>query len=304
MREQKIQNVTWIAINRPDQAALTKLQERFPQLHPLVLESLRSPTVRPSHVEDYDHHLYMVLHFPNFLEGLKQTVFSEIDCIILPDTLITVQYDGIELLDKTWFDLAVEKTLSVQYGRSPVHLISYILQRFFYFSLSELDQIQETIDEIEERVFGGSEKKIMQDISVLRRNVLDFRKVIKPQRFTLESFILKIQNLYHDGKMHTVLNDLLGEYMKVWDLLENHKEALDVLYETTEALLVSKTNETIRVITVLAFITFIPTLIANIYGMNILLPFSNYPYIFFVVVGLMVAATFIVYFLLKWRKIV
>lgn len=301
--ELKIKNTNWISIIKPARNDIEELSKRFPQIHPIVLEDLLTPTMR-SRVESYDHHLYMVLHFPNFQAKTKKTIANEVDFVLTQDTLITIQYDEINILEN--FKKAIEKDTDIQdqYGKTPIHLVYYLLIQFFAFALKELDEIQGQIDDMEEHVFSGKEKEILEDISLLKRNVLDFRRAIKPQQLTFESLSLQAVQLYGE-KVRPFLNDLSGEYLKVWNLLENHKETLDALYDTNSSLLATKTNEIMRVFTILAFISFIPTAIANIYGMNISnIPLTDSPDAFWVILVFMVIFTIGVYILLKWRKLV
>lgn len=303
LREQKIKNVTWISLVKPGRADLKELKEKFPQIHPLILEDLETPTIR-TRVENYDNHLYMVFHFPVFMEEERKTVSQEVDFILMTDAIITVQYDEIPLTENFWHECENAKIVGDQYGKSPAHLLYYILRQFFANSLRELDQIQEKIDTIEEEIFAGHEKEILEDISLLKRSVLDFRRAVKPQHFTLDSLVLQGVHFYGE-KTKPFFNDLVGEYLKVWNLLENHKETLDALYETNHSLLSAKTNEVMRTFTILAFITFIPTAIANIYGMNIEgLPLTERPDAFLSIILMMIATTGLVYAALKWKKLV
>lgn len=290
-------------MQRPNKDDINELQARFPQIHPLILEELLTPTIRPR-VENYDHHLYMVLHFPKFIPGIEKSVAHELDFILMQNILITVHYDDIEIMENFWHECEKGEIVKERYGKTPVHLLYYLLRQFFTTALRELDQIQGEIDAIEEKVFTGYEKEILEDISYLKRDVLDFRRSLKPQRLTLESLVSQSTNLYGE-KVKPFLADLLGEYFKVWDLLETHKETLDAIYETNNSSLASKTNEIMRVFTILAFISFIPTAIANIYGMNIEdIPFASRDNSFFIILGAMLVITGAVYIILKWRKLV
>ena len=303
MRELKIKDTTWISMKRPSKDDIDELQARFPQIHPLIMEELLTPTIRPR-VENYDHHLYMVLHFPKFIPGVEKSVSYEIDFVLMQNVLITVQYDDIEIIENFWHECENGETIKERYGKTPVHLLYYLVRQFFSTAMRELDQIQEVIDSIEEKVFTGYEKEILEDISYLKRDILDFRRSLKPQRLTLESLVSQSMNLYGE-KVKPFLADLLGEYLKVWDLLETHKETLDALYETNSSSLASKTNEIMRVFTILAFISFIPTAIANIYGMNIEnIPFASHDNSFFIILGAMIVITGAVYLVLKWRRLV
>lgn len=304
MRELKIKNISWISIVKPSKDDLAELESRFPDIHPLVLEDLTTPTIR-SRVENYDTYLYMVLHFPRFIEHEHRTITHEMDFILMQNTVITAQYDDIQKLDEFWHECESEdpKTQS-QYGKNPISLIYYLIRRFFNASLLELDSIQEKIDTLEEDVFSGKEKNLLEEIAKLKRNVLDFRRAAKPQQLTFESLIPQGIELY-GIKVKPFLIDLRGEYLRVWNLLENHKETVDALYETNNSLLATRTNNTVLAFTVIAFISFIPTAIANIYGMNLKrLPLAEGDNAFWMISGLMVGITLFIYLILKWRKLV
>lgn len=303
MRELKVGNITWVSLVKPDHEEIKELGQAFPQIHPLVLEELFTPTIRPR-VENYDHHLYMVLHFPKFIPGVEKSIASEIDFILMQDTVITVQYDSIPVLENFWHECEEQKVAKERYGKTPIHLLYYLLRQFFATAMRELDQIQEAIDELEEKVFTGQAKEIIEDITFLKRDVLDFRRALKPQHLTLESLTHQGAGLYGE-KIRPFLSDLVGEYLKAWNLLETHKETLDALYDTNRQLIAAKTNEVMRVFATLAFITFIPTAVANIYGMNIEdLPFSDQANSFWIVLGFMGVATLIVYLTLKWKRLI
>src|SRR3989338_8546865 len=140
--------------------------------------------------------------------------------------------------------------------------------------------------------------------SLLHAQTDIFPGAVKPQRMTLESLLEEGPELYGE-ESHPFLKALLSEYNRVANLLENHKEALDALYDTTSSQLATKTNEIMRVFTILAFITFIPTVVANIYGMNVVnIPFAEHPIAFWIVIGFMIIATVAIYLALKWRKLV
>ena len=303
IKELQIKNTSWILITRPTREDIDTLRSQFPDIHPLVLEDLRTPTIRPF-TENYERELYLVMHFPILVSDKNKVNTREIDFILRKKAMITVQYENIPELEEIWTECGGNGDSAEKYGRSPAHLLYYILKRIFSRVLIELDQIQAEIDKAEEEVFAGREKEILTDITILKRDVLDFSRAVKPQRMTLESLLEEGPELY-GAESHPFLKALLSEYNRVANLLENHKEALDALYDTTSSQIARKTNEIMRVFTILAFITFIPTVVANIYGMNVVnIPFAEHPIAFWIVIGFMIIATVAIYLALKWRKLV
>ncbi|OGZ95475.1 MAG: hypothetical protein A2847_00435 [Candidatus Sungbacteria bacterium RIFCSPHIGHO2_01_FULL_50_25] len=301
IRERKIDGISWISIVHPGKKDIDTLRNQFPDIHPLILEDLRTPTIRPLS-ENYEREIYMVMHFPTIISGKNKVHAREIDFILRKRILVTVQYDSIPELEEIWNESEHETT--EQYGKTPAHLLYYLHKRFFSRALTDLDQIQAEIDKAEEEVFAGREKEIFTDITLLRRDVLDYSRTMKPQRMALESLLEQGTELY--GELaRPFFSGTLSEYIRVANLIENHKEALDALYDTASSQLATKTNEIMRVFTILAFISFIPTVVANIYGMNVVnIPFSDHPIAFWIVIGFMIITTVAIYLVLKWRKLV
>jgi len=303
MRELKIKEISWISLVRPTADDIKELRERFPEIHPLILEELLTPTIRPK-VENYDHYLFMVLHFINFIPGAEKSISYEFDFILMPKVIITTQYEDVPVLEEFWHECESRGKIQEHYGKTPVHLLYYLLRQFFSASLRELDQIQEAIDALEEKVFTNPVKDTLEEIANLKRDILDFRRTFRPQQLTLDSLIPQGVQLYGENT-RPFLMDIVGEYLKVWNLLETHKEALDALYDTSRQLLATRTNEIMRVFTILAFISFIPTAVANIYGMNIAhIPLAERPGAFWMVLLIMILLTGVVYAALKWKKLV
>lgn len=300
MRTIKLNTTSWISLAKPGQDDIRELQREFPEIHPLVLEELLTPTIRPR-VEHYEQHLYMVLHFPKVLPNGETITTQEIDFILMKNTLITVQYDSTALLEDFVHECEHPEA-AARFGKTPIHLLYYMLRELFAESLTELDHIQSLIDEIEERIFSGNGKEIAKKTSILKRNVLDFRRAIKPELYTFESLRERATEFY-GPVVRPFLIDLAGEHQKVWNLLENHEEALDALFETNNALIADRTNTIIKILTILASFTFPLTLISGIFGMNThYIPLVGLRGDFWMIIGIMAVSVIIMFIIFKKKK--
>ncbi|MEK7627739.1 MAG: magnesium transporter CorA family protein [Patescibacteria group bacterium] len=301
MQTIKYNNLTWIDINNPNQKDIEYLKENF-NFHHFILDELLKPTMRPK-VEKYDRYIFMVLHFPIFIQRIKRTFAREIDLLITPDAVITIHYESIEPLQE-FLDKCVmkgeirEKTMSKSAG----HLIYYIIENLFDFSFRELDHIQQKIDKIESKMFKNAERKIIEDISIVRRDIANFIRTIKPQKTILNSLMARGPEFF--GKeMKPYFTDMIGDYTRVVNALENHKEIIEALHDTNESLLTTRTNEIIKVLTLFAVIVFPLTLIAAIFGMNTkILPIVGRPNDFWIVMGIMIMATIGMFGYFKYKK--
>jgi magnesium transporter len=297
----KHNNLIWVDINNPDKKDIDYLKENF-LFNSFTLNELQMPTVRPK-VEEYDKYLFMVLHFPIFIKRQKRTFSREIDILITDNAVVTIHYEGVEplqmLIDKCSLK-GVEKEKIM--GRTAGYLMYQIIEELFDFSFREIDHIQKKIDEIEGKMFRNAEQKIIEDISIVRRDIANFIRTVKPQDTILKSLAARGPVFFGD-QMKPYFTDMIGDYTRVINALENHKEIIEALQDTNESLLTTRTNEIMKVLTLFAVIVFPLTLVAAIFGMNTeTLPIVGLKNDFWFVMGIMVIATLIMFGYFKIKK--
>lgn len=303
MQTIKIKNLNWIDVVDPKKEDIEYLKQNF-NFHPIVLSELTVPTLRPK-VENYDHYLYMVLHFPIYHPKEKTSKSMEIDFLITKDTLITVRYGKIEPLQDFWKKCEA-KDIDPHFGETTASLLCCMIGELNNFSLRQIDHITKKIDDIEKQIFGTrvvkKEEKVVEEISIIRRDILDFRRTLKPQNIIFESLKSRSADLF--GKSgEPYFADIIGDHMRVWNLLENNKETVESLQEANDSMLSHRTNRIMKTITLFAVIVFPLTLVAAIFGMNTAyLPIVGMQHDFWMVVGLMIIGTVFMVAFFKSKK--
>lgn len=265
IREIKSKNITWLNIFNPSADDLKFLIKNF-KIHPLVLNELTRPTLRPK-VENYDDHLYMVLHFPIFSSETRTTLSQEIDFIFTKNTLITVHYDKIAPFEELFSQCESDEEFRGRHMRgNSAFLLHKIITTLFEFSLRELDHIRQNVDAVERKIFESKKHyNTIEEIAFIRRDILNFWRTIRPEGLALES-LAERGVLFFGEDLKPYFSDLTGSYLRVLNLLKNQKEAIEALYDTHESVLTAKTNEVMKMFTILAFITFPLTLLVDILG--------------------------------------
>ena len=297
-QELRLKDVRWVKFTSPSEKEIKDAEKEF-NIHPLVAKELYRPTIR-SKVESFDNHSYMVIHVPVFESKDRKTYAREVDFVLLNSTIITVTYQEIKPITEFWNSAKKNGVDSSERAEAGYFLYN-LLHHLFIFALRQLDHIQENIDTIEDIMFYGENEEIAKDIYLARRDLIDFRRALKPQEATLRSLVDHANELY--GKPTKVFFlTLVEEYLRVWDILTSHTEAMKELYETNESIVASKINRTMKVFTILAFITFIPNIITNVFGMQIPLPYQRSPEIFWIIMGSTAAITICVYLYFRSQK--
>ena len=85
---------------------------------------------------------------------------------------------------------------------------------------------------------------------------------------------------------------------KIWDALDEYKEVIEGLDDTYNSLATNRTNEVMRMLTIIATILLPITVVASIYGMNIPLPFqhSGYSLLYVFLIMLVVVGSMLYFF--------
>lgn len=296
----KYRNLTWIDVESPTQNEITHLIEEY-DIPEITAKELLTKTIR-SKVDLHSNGIYLVLHFPKIHKKGDVASEQEIDFLLGKDYVITVHYEKIKALSHCTHSFE-SHTVSDKnaIGDHAGFLFFYLIKELYRDSMEELEDINDNLKQIEENIFNGKEGKMVHAISQTNRKLLDFKQAIRFHGNVLESFENAGKSFYGDSFSY-YLSAITGEYNKVNNLLEGHKEILRDLRETNDTLLSWKTNQTVKVLTILSFIMLPLALITGIFGMNSDVIFINSTSDFMAVLGSMGSLAFFMFLFFKGKK--
>lgn len=292
-------NITWIDFEDINTADLEYLQENF-DVHPLALEELVAPSYQPKVVQ-YENCLFFSVHVPLFDIEERTTYPGELDIILTKDRLITSHRHGIYQINNFFRQLEASEAKKREYLEvSPAHLLHQVLDSLFKSCFPRLNHITDKLTHIEQQVFHGNEKEMVYEISVLKRDILNFRRTLKPQRSILESLIQKEHPFIpHTAKIY--FQDLIGTNIRVWNILESQKETIEALESTNNSLLSNKLDNTMKVLTIFSAVLLPMSVYTNALAMTATIPFASHPNAFWIHMGIMfvIAVLTIIFFRYK-----
>jgi magnesium transporter len=295
-------NLKWINITKNNVEEIEYLRENF-NFHPLDLEDCLSPAQRPK-IEKYDDYIFVILTFPVYDRKTRAIYSEEIDFFVGKDFLVTIHNNEIPPINDFFTlcntnDVAREKSL----GGNPGVLMYEILDRLMLYCYPILDHINIDTVNIEKRIFSGEEKTLVEEILIVKRNIVTFRKTMQTHKEVIKKMVSKECEFFSMEYIKNYYNNLIDHVLNIWDVLENHKETINALQETNESLISFKLNNSMRTLSVIAVITFPISMIATIFSMRIEngMPLIGNPLGFWIVITLMliVALTMIMTFKAK-----
>ena len=308
-----LRDLTWIDLESPTAEEIREIMETY-RLHPLAADELLAPTVKPR-VDQYGHFIYLILHFPALKHTHAGDRRQEVDFIIGRDFIITTRYDTIDPLHKFAKVFEVEAVRNNKQGaddnaekkmtpdiQHAGHIFFFMIRKLYRAVQHELEFITDELSAVEERIFQGHEKEMVMELSKTSRHLLDFKQTLTPHRDMLDSF-KDVSVEFFDDAFVPYAKAVLGECYRVWAELRNNLEMLSELRETNNSLVSTKQNEVMKILTIMAFVTFPLSLIASIFGMNThFLPIVGHPNDFWIVTGIMGALTACFFVFFKYKK--
>ena len=250
----------------------------------------------------YGNCLYLTVHIPLFDKENRRTFPSELDIVLTKEHLITGHDRDIFQLREFFKKLQRNKKAREKYmSQSPGYLLYYILEMLLESCFPKIDHINKNLDKIEEEIFKGNEKEMVHEISYAKRDILNFRRTLKPQKSVLESLARDNYPLL-EPELRPYYQDLIGTNIRVWSALENAKETVESLEGTNDALLSNKLNHTMKVLTVFSAIFLPMTVISNILAMSAPIPFGHNANGFWIWIGIMLFASLVTIAVFKAKK--
>jgi magnesium transporter len=277
----------WINIERPGPLDQAWLEEHF-EFHPLDYEDVASRNQRPK-IDEYPDYLFIVLHFPVFDKALGRLNAGELDIFVGPDYLITLPNTPLQPIEYLFercraSEDAREELLSKGAG----YLLYKIVDNAFDYCFPMLRKVGNKLDRIEAEIFEGRSEEVVRDISNAKQEIINFRKIIRPQRPVLRD-LERTKQRYLAEDLEVYFDDIVDASERIWDMLENYKEVVEALEETNESVISHRVNDVLRVLTAFSVVVLPLTLIASIWGMNVVVPGEGDTGAFWAIVGSMVA---------------
>jgi magnesium transporter len=282
------EGLRWVNIEWPGALERAWLEEHF-DFHALDLEDVLSRNQRPK-IDVYDEYLFIVLHFPVFDRAVGRLGAGELDLFVGPGFLITIPNQPLQPVEYLFERCRSKEELREQlFSRGSGYLLYRIVDDSFDYCFPMLRKIGNKLDALEDEIFEGRSEEVVRDISNVKQEIINFRKVIRPQRPVLRDLeSVKQRYLTEDLDLEIYFDDIVDAHERIWDMLENYKEVVEALEDTNESVLSHRVNDVLRVLTAISVIVLPLTLIASIWGMNVGVPGEGDRADFYVIAAAMV----------------
>lgn len=252
-------------------------------------------------IEFFNNYIFIVL---NIFDYYDEGVHSRELYIFLSDNyIITTFKEKLEILELLLEDIRKEKNcLLLKENSDPQLILYYILDRIIVKNYNVISKLEEQSDKVEIRILKNPEHKQLNDLINLRRQVYKIRKYLSPLRYIGDSLLSNDNSIIKDSNMK-YFESLNTKIDKLMMSLESLVQDLALAREAFESEMSNKTNELMKIFTLIATIFLPLNLITSVYGMNVKhIPFMLMNYGFYYLFIIMLIISLLLIYLFKRKK--
>ncbi|MBN1871578.1 MAG: magnesium/cobalt transporter CorA [Candidatus Omnitrophica bacterium] len=287
------EGVLWLDLLKPEKSEMDILENIF-ELHPLTLEDCINTITRPK-IEQFDNYMFIVIHAASTTPRSQRVRTIELNVCLGKNFIITIHQEPIKGVGT-----AVERTQKNHQimSKGPDSLLHLVIDSLVDNYIPVLDVMDYKISNIETQVLANPTQKTLNDIFAAKKDILYLRRFIGPQRDTI-NFLSKENFQFIHNKRKVYFRDVYDNMIFINDTIDNYRDVINGAFDAYLSKVSDRTNEIMKMLTIIATIMMPLTLITGVYGMN----FSHMPllkwhggfYIVFVVM-LFIGIGMLVYF--------
>jgi len=259
---QNSESVLWVDLFNPTDEESYILTHDF-KFHPLSIEDVLSEETRPK-VDEYEDYLFVIFQTVGRPGGEDELAVNDIGVFLTKNAVVTVHSHQIDILD-TLFDRFMKDDRIIARGTS--FLFHAVLDYLVDTYNQPLDIIESETDKIEDDVFEEPEAEIVKRIFNLRRDTLDFKRIMAPLKEVVYQMTTGKLDLISD-RASIYYSDIYDHLSRMMDDADSNRDILNSALEVYFSTVNDRTNQIIKFLTIFTAILLPPSFIAALFGMN------------------------------------
>lgn len=291
----------WVDVDIRDPAAVALLSEVF-HFHPLAIEDSLNPESRVK-IEEYSNFLILIVRTIAFIEQTEDPYDIEtvnLTCFLGKHFLVTAHGGHTAPIDRTR-QILDKKPELVSAG--PSRLMHAVVDEAVNAYFPILDQLDEFMDGLEEKVFAAFDQTAMREIFNVKRLVLSLRRHLAPERDVFNVLTNRPSTLLTpDAQVY--FRDIYDHVLRINDSLETFRELLSNTLDSYLTQVSNRLGSVTKALSVVATISVPFVVVSGMWGMNFdEIPLSHEPHGFWIMLVLQLGLGGLLLVFLRWRKL-
>lgn len=287
----------WVSLANPDENEYQILSDIF-HFHPLAIEDTQGEEYQPPKIDDFGSYLFLIVH--GILSGTDVNTLGtqELDFFLGENYLVSVyQGQNMRAVESVFSRINRDERL---YSFGSDYLCHAVLDALVDEYIPIIDQMDEEIEVLEDRVLAQPSPQTLERILSLKHSIMSLRRIIAPMREVMNR-LSRDDFPMIDQQSRIYYRDIYDHLVRIHDMSESIRDivtgTMDIYLNSTSLRL----NEVMRALTVVSTIFLPLSFLAGIYGTNFsnTFPAYDHPYGFLI---LWMVCILIVFGMLAWFR--
>lgn len=253
----------WIDVLTPGEEGMRRLAERF-RLHKLAVEDCLHLDQRPK-LEAYPEHHFVVLQGFTRGKDICDLTLHEHHFFLGPGWLISVHEFPFDAHDEV--RRRVEADPPATLGRGVDFILYMLADALVDRQFPILDAFGDELEDLETAIFEQPDKAQLQRIFELKRMLVQFRRVLSPQRDVVG--LLSRGNIPHIQERTTLyFRDVYDHLIRVYEQIDSGRDILGNAMDGYLSMVANKTNDITKQLTIFATLFLPLSFIVGFFGQN------------------------------------
>jgi magnesium transporter len=294
--------VLWVDLDVSDDAQAALLSDVF-HFHPLAIEDARNPKSRVK-AEEYPEFLVVVARVVSFCETTPDPYDLETANLTLFITEHAVVTTHLETLPSVQALIERLRANPDLLERGPARIAHQVLDAAIDAYFPVLDQLDEFVDDVEQRVFGRFDEALLQEIFKVKRLVISLRRYLAPQREVLSQLTMRPSRfLPPDAQLY--FRDVYDHMLRITDALDSYRDLLSSTLDSYLTQVSNRLGSVSKGLAVVGALSIPFVVVAGVYGMNFeRIPLSHHPYGFEIMVVIQIALAIVLLVIMRRRGMI
>lgn len=295
------EGTVWVDIDIRNPDAVALLSEIF-HFHPLAIEDALNPQSRVK-IEEYKGLLILIVRTIAFVAHTEDPYDIEtvnLTCFLGKNYLVTAHGGHTSPVDQTRELLKKNPELASAGSARLMHaVVDEAVNAYFPI----LDQLDEFMDGLEEKVFAAFDQSALREIFSVKRLVLSLRRHLAPERDVFAVLTNRPSTLM-TVETQVYFRDIYDHILRINDALETYRELLSNTLDSYLTQVSNRLGTITKALSVVATVSLPFVVVSGMWGMNFQhIPLQTYRHGFWLMLGLQVGLGALLLMYLRWRKL-
>ena len=213
--------------------------------------------------------------------------------VIAKDYVMTISLDSEKLLTP-FIDNRV-KNFQTNYK---TRFILRVLLSISNLYIRDLRNLRNLADEYEDQLYTSVENNQLMEMLQIEKSLVYFSTALRSNQLVLER-LLKTDSLKRYPEDDELLEDAITENRQALEMCKVYTNLMSSTVETFASIISNNQNTSMKQLTLITIFMSLPSIVSGLYGMNVLMPFADHPYAFWILIVIILALSMALIFILR-----